>query len=235
MKTWLTTLILSLSTLGLAHADVATTQQNLKKNFPEIPVSAVNTTPVKGVYEVITEGQIVYTNDDAQYFFVGNLVDPKNQRNLTAERMQQLNKIDVSTLPLNQAIKHVKGNGKRTLYIFSDPDCPYCQRLEKELTAVDNVTIYLFLFPLTTLHPNAETIATQIWCSKNQYQAWQDYLLNHKAPTASQKCSTPIQKNLALGQKLNINGTPTMYLKNGERIAGAVQASQLNTLLDQAQ
>lgn len=234
MKLWLHTLVLSLAGMGLAHADVNTVQQNLKKNYPDIAVSSVTPTPVKGIYEVLTQGQIVYTSDDAQYFLVGNLVDPKNQRNLTAERMQQANKINVADLPLNQAIKHVKGNGKRVLYVFSDPDCPYCKRLEKELSQIDNVTIYTFLYPLKSLHPNAEKIAAQIWCSKNPYQAWQDYLIRDQAPTASAQCATPIHKNLALGEKLNISGTPTMFLKNGERLAGAMDAASLNTVLDQA-
>ena len=71
---------------------------------------------------------------------------------MTEERIAELGKIDVKSLPLNQAIKYVKGKGERTLYIFSDPDCPYCQRLEQNMVGVDNVTVYVFLYPLTSLH-----------------------------------------------------------------------------------
>lgn len=235
LKTIFSVLVLNIAMFSAAHANVTTVQNNLKKNFPEIPVQSVQPTPVKDIYEVYMGGQIVYTNDDANYFFVGNLIDNKNQRNLTQESLQRIERIDVSKLPLNQAIKHVKGNGQRVLYVFSDPDCPYCQRMEKEMAQVNNVTIYLFLYPLTNLHPNAEKMATQIWCSKNQYAAWENYLVNRVQPPAVAACPTPIQKNLELGAKLNITGTPTMFLKNGNRITGATSAAQMNQLLDQAQ
>lgn len=234
IKSLFTILSLSLCTIAAAHADSKTVEKNIKANFPDIQVQSVQTTPVPNIYEVYMDGQIVYTNDDARYFFLGNLVDLKNKVNLTSDRQQELTKIDVKTLPLQQAIKHVKGNGKRVMYLFSDPDCPYCQALEKELQQVDNVTIYLFLFPLTSLHPNAEKIATQIWCSKTPYQTWENYVLNRTQPNASKSCDTPIQKNLELGQKLNVNGTPTFFLQNGYRISGARSASDLNQLLDSA-
>ncbi|MCU4414190.1 DsbC family protein [Acinetobacter sp. WU_MDCI_Axc73] len=234
MKNLLSVLTLSLLGISLSHASIATVQQNLKKNFPDIPVQSVQTTPLKDIYEVYMGGQIVYTNDDANYFFIGNLIDNKHQKNLTEESLQKLEKIDISTLPLDQAIKHVKGNGQRVLYLFSDPDCPYCQRLEKQMASVDNVTIYLFLYPLKSLHPNAEKIATQIWCSKDQYSAWENYLLNKKQPIKTTDCQTPIQKNLELGKRLKISGTPTMFLKNGNRITGAMDADELNQLLNES-
>ncbi|MFT4020919.1 MAG: DsbC family protein [Acinetobacter sp.] len=218
----------------IAQANIATVQQNLKKNFPDISVASVQTTPVKDIYEVYMDGQIVYTNDDARYFFIGNLLDMQNKVSLTAQRQQELTKIDVKTLPLKQAIKHVKGNGQRVIYLFSDPDCPYCQALEKELQQVDNVTIYLFLYPLTALHPNAEKIAQQVWCSKDAYNAWENYVLERKQPTSDGTCRTPIQQNLSLGKTLKIDGTPTFFLKNGYRISGARSATDINQLLDTA-
>ena len=220
MKTKLATLMLSLAFFGSAHADVKTLEQNLKTNYPDLPIKGVYQSPVQGIYEVYTSGRIVYTNQDAKYFFVGNLVDIKQQKNMTEERIAELGKIDVKSLPLNQAIKYVKGTGERTLYVFSDPDCPYCQRLEQNMVGVDNVTVYVFLYPLTSLHPNAEKVSNQIWCAKNPAEAWTNYMLNRKLPTNSKSCSSPIQKNIALGQKLNIDGTPTLFLQDGQRISG---------------
>lgn len=178
MKIWLSLLTLGLFTFSSAHADIQTLQQNLKTKYPEIQVKSVQNSPIKDVYEVYMGGRIVYTNEDAKYFFLGNLIDLKEQKNLTEERMQALKSIDVKSLPLKQAIKHVKGKSERVIYVFSDPDCPYCQHLEKELKNIDNLTVYLFLYPITRLHPNAESISQQIWCSKNQYQAWEDYLID---------------------------------------------------------
>ncbi|SPL72560.1 DsbC family protein [Acinetobacter stercoris] len=231
MKTWLALLSLSLFTFSFAHADVKTVQNNLKKNFPDIPVNSVVASPVKDIYEVYMGGRVVYTNDDAQLFFVGNLIDLKNQKNLTEERIQVLNKIDISKLPLDKAIKHVKGNGSRVLYIFSDPDCPYCQRLEQELTKIDNVTIYLFLYPITSLHPNAAKISEQIWCSKDQYAAWENYVLNKKMPAKAVQCKTPIQEVQKLATTLEISGTPTFFLKDGSRVSGARSSEEIETLL----
>ncbi len=218
-------------TLSAAHADIQTLEQNLKTKYPEIPVKSVHSTPVKDMYEVYMGGRIVYTNEDAQYFFVGNLIDLKQQQNLTEVREQILNRIDVKSLPLEQAIKHVKGNGERVIYLFSDPDCPYCQHLEKELKNINNVTIYLFLYPITRLHPNAATVADQIWCSKDPYKTWQDYTVDKKQPAKVKTCKTPIEKNIQLAKKLEIDGTPTFFLKDGSRISGARDASEIELLL----
>lgn len=231
MKQWLSLLAISMFMLSIAHADIATLKQNLKTQYPEIEIKSVATTPVKDIYEVYMGGRIVYTNEDAKYFFVGNLIDLKAQKNLTEERESALTAIDVKSLPLDQAIKHVKGKGERIIYLFSDPDCPYCQLLEKELKNIDNLTIYLFLYPIKSLHPNAEKISQQIWCSKDSYQVWQDYLINKKQPTAVKACNTPIEKNIALAKKLEIDGTPSFFLKNGTRISGVKGANEIEALL----
>lgn len=235
MKKLIAALGLSLMTMGLAHADIATLKANLQKNYPNITPQSIQPTPIKDIYEVYMDGEVVYTNDEARYFFIGNLVDLKNKVSLTEQRLQKLNKIDVKTLPLNQAIKHVKGNGKRVMYVFSDPDCPYCHALEEELKKVDNVTVYLFLYPLKNLHPNAEAMAQKIWCSKDKYSAWENYVLDRKQPTGKESCTTPVQKNLELGEKLHIDGTPTFFLKDGQRISGARSADDINQLLDSVQ
>ena len=231
MKIWLSLLTLGLFSFSSAHADIQTLQQNLKTKYPEIQVKSVQNSPIKDVYEVYMGGRIVYTNEEAKYFFVGNLIDLKEQKNLTEERMQALKSIDVKSLPLKQAIKHVKGKGERVIYVFSDPDCPYCQHLEKELKNIDNLTVYLFLYPITRLHPNAESISQQIWCSKNQYQAWEDYLIDKKQPTSNKSCTNPIEKNIALAKSLEVDGTPTFFLQDGTRISGAREAGEIELLL----
>ncbi|TCM68083.1 thiol:disulfide interchange protein DsbC [Acinetobacter calcoaceticus] len=233
MKTWLSLITLGLLSANFAHADINTLKQNLQKNFPEMSIKSVNSTPVADIYEVYTADRIVYTNDQARYFFVGNLIDLAAQKNITEERMQLLDAIDVKKLPLEQAIKKVKGNGKRVIYIFSDPDCPYCHKLEEQLAKIDNITIYLFPFPLTSLHPKAEAISKQVWCSKDPYLAWTDYTMKKILPTASANCTNPIAKNIALAEKLDITGTPTFFLKDGRRISGVLAATELESLMDQ--
>lgn len=218
------------------HADNKTLEQNFKKNYPSISLKSVQKSPFKGIYEVYAAGKIIYTDEKAEYLLFGNLVDINNQKNLTTERLTELNKIDVTKLPIEQAIKYIKGTGKRKLYVFTDPDCPYCQKLEQYMTSIDNVTVYLFLYPLKQLHPRAEIISEEIWCSKNQYEAWEDYMLHRKPPQNPTRCKTPIQKNLDLGQHLQIEGTPTIFLENGIRIAGIpLDSQQIEQLLQQAE
>lgn len=231
MKKFLSVLSACLFSVTLAHANQATLEENLKANFPTIPTTVVGTTPVPNIYAVQVDGGLVYTDENARYFFVGNLIDFQEQENLTAKEQQKLNRIDVSKLPLENAIKHVKGNGERVLYVFSDPDCPYCKKLEKSLTNIDNVTIYTFLYPLVTLHPNAEKVSTQIWCSKNSYNAWEDYMINNRKPNGSLTCKNPIKANIELGKSLKVSGTPTFFLSDGQRISGGREAAEIEALL----
>ncbi|MFK4048837.1 DsbC family protein [Acinetobacter venetianus] len=235
IKAWLSAITLSFLSLQSLHADSKTLEQNFKRNYPDLPIKSVSPSPLTGIYEVYVAGKIIYTDETAKYLFFGNLLDVKNKTNLTEERLIELGKIDVKQLPLNQAIKYVKGNGERTLYVFTDPDCPYCQKLEQYMTSIDNVTVYIFLFPLKKLHPQAEIAANKIWCAKNQYEAWEDYMLHRKLSKNSGQCDTPIQKNIALGQSLQINGTPTIFFANGMRVSGIPQdAEQIELLLQEA-
>lgn len=234
MKKWLTLFGLSALTFTSTYANTTTLEKNLKKEFPEVSTKILGKTPFSNIYEVLVSDTIVYTDENARYFFVGNLVDFKNKENLTAKREQTLNKIDVKDLPLDQAIKHVKGDGSRVMYVFSDPDCPYCKKLEQNMTSVNNVTVYTFLYPLKNLHPNAEKIAQQIWCSSTPYDAWEDYMILSKAPETLATCDNPIAQNLELGRKLNISGTPTIFFKDGSRVAGVLSTDQINQFLNKA-
>ncbi|MFB2539212.1 MULTISPECIES: DsbC family protein [unclassified Acinetobacter] len=229
-----TALAISTVFIAPAYANTPALQQLLNSKYPDMPIKVTAETPMQGVYELqLDDGSLVYTDSKADYFMVGNLVDFKNQINLTQQREQELNKVDVKQLPLNQAVKTVKGNGKHTLYIFTDPDCPYCKQLEKELAKMNNLTIYTFLYPIKDQHHTTKTqIAEKVWCSSNPSKAWADFMLNGTVPTANANCDNPISKNLALGNQLKVTGTPTIILQDGRRIAGAMPAEQLQKVLD---
>lgn len=228
---------LSLTTLAMTfcfsvYASPTQVQNNLKQKHPDLSFQSVSSTPMPSIYEVqLDDGSLVYTDVQADYFLLGNLIDYKKQINLTEQRIQQLNQIDIKTLPLDQAIKHVKGTGKHTLYIFTDPDCPYCKILEKELAKMDNLTIYTFLYPIKDVQAQTQK-AEKIWCSNNPADAWQKLMLNNIQPAGKANCSNPISKNLQLGQQLKVFGTPTLFLANGQRIPGALKAEQLQQILD---
>lgn len=178
-------------------------------------------------------GELFYTDEKATYLFFGHVIDPQTKQSLTSERLQQIKdarRISMDTLPLDQAIKAVKGNGKRKLVVFSDPNCPYCKRLEKELVNVTDVTIYTLLYPV--LNGSLPT-ATSIWCSPNRLKAWDDFMLKGVAP-AGKNCDTPIETILQAGRKNGINGTPTLIFPDGSVIPGMIAADTIETKLNAA-
>ena len=167
-----------------AHADEASLRKAIESAYPKMSVESVVKTPYAGLYEVYMNGQIVYTDEKFSFLIAeGHLVDSKTKKDVTTDRLADLSKIDFASLPLEQAIKVVKGNGSRKMAVFSDPDCPFCKRLEQnELSNITDVTIYTFLMPLDQLHPDAANKAKAIWCSADRAKSWQDWVLNGQLP-----------------------------------------------------
>ena len=213
-----------LSTLtSLAVADEMSVKKAVEAAYPKFKVESVTKTPYAGLYEVFMGGQIVYTDEKMSFLIAeGRLVDPKTKKDITGERMEELTKIDFSSLPLEQAIKVVKGNGSRKLVVFSDVDCPYCKRLEQnELTNVTDVTIYTFLYPIEQLHPDAAAKSKLIWCANNRVKAWEDWIFNNQLPKASGTCEVPLEKIGQLARKIGVTSTPTLIFSDGKRMLGA--------------
>ena len=216
-------------------ADEMAVKNAVQKRFPDIRLDSLQKTQYGGLYEAIAEGsQIFYTDKNANFVLVGNLIDAKTQRNVTEARMRDLMRVKFDTLPLESAIKQVKGNGSRKLAVFSDPDCPYCKKLDAELAKITNVTVYTFLYPIASLHPNAGEKAKAVWCSADRAKAWEDLMQNGTVPpAAAAKCDTaPLAKIAELGGRLKVNGTPTMIFADGMRVPGMVPAARLEKLLN---
>jgi len=227
--------MLALVQAQAAEPAVRLTTENIIKRTLEgrlggVKVDAVTKTPYLGLYEVRVDGEILYTDEKMSYIFSGNIIDAKSMQNLTEKRLRELSGIKWDNLPLNAAVKTVRGNGKRTLAVFSDPNCPYCKRFEKDLAKVDDITIYTFLYPI--LSDDSHVKAKAVWCAADRPKAWSELMLNAKVPPVAD-CDTPIDKNLELGHKYRINGTPTLVFTNGERVSGAVPGDQLEKLLAQ--
>lgn len=194
-----------------------------------IKVVSITKSGYLGLYEVYTDGTIFYTDEKGSAYVFGNLVDAKTRQSVTEARMAKLNAIKFADLPLESALKMVKGNGSRTLVTFEDPNCGYCKRLAKDLNKLDNVTIYTFLYPI--LNQDSVDKAKQIWCSADRAKAWNDLMLDGRAPTGKGDCTTPTQKIVELGQKYNIRGTPTLVFADGERIPGAMPLDRIEKKL----
>ncbi len=220
---------MALMVLGVATACAQTPNEAeiktlLEKNMGDsVKVDKVTKTEYAGLYEVQANGNIFYTDGNAKYVFAGNVIEIQSRKNLTRERAEELSKITFGDLPLDSAIKTVKGDGSRVIAVFSDPNCGYCKRLENNLKAVDNVTVYTFMYNI--LSADSAKKSKDIWCAKDRNAAWQNWMLQGKAPAAaSAKCADPGQKVFELGKKLKVEGTPTIYFADGTRISGAIDA-----------
>jgi thiol:disulfide interchange protein DsbC len=207
-------------------------RKNIEARFPGTKVDSITKTPVSGIYEVVVDGdQIVYSDNKGEYVLVGEMIGTRDRRNFTREHLDKLNEVKFDTLPFNQAFKIVHGDGSRKMAVFSDPDCPYCRRLEPELAKIDNVTIYVFLYPLP-FHTDAARKAKVVWCSQDRARTWDDMMLRNKEPEkASTDCPNPIEANIALGEKLHVNGTPAIFFTSGKRAPGYIPAGKIEQML----
>jgi thiol:disulfide interchange protein DsbC len=217
-----------------AHADEAQIRKVIKAEFGGAPIESIRPAPLLDLYEVVIRTQdgprIVYTDANATGIVLGSIYDVKHDRDLTEERMGKLLGINFGSLPLQDAVKIRRGNGRRVLAMFSDPYCPACQKFEQELARVNDITIYVFMYPV--IHPELARQSQAIWCSPDRAKAWLDLALRGIRPTADADCANPIEKNLHLGQQLRVNSTPTLFLADGERVRGGLSAASLAARMD---
>ncbi|MBI2295272.1 MAG: DsbC family protein [Betaproteobacteria bacterium] len=217
---------------GSAYGSEAGIGKAFQAKFPQAKVESVARTPFAGLYEVVFDGQIAYTDDKLNFVFFGNLYDMRGgaERNLTRERNAQLNAATLSK-SVEQAFKRVRGNGKRVLYTFEDPNCPWCKKLHGELAKMNDLTVYTFLWPI--LGEDSVEKARVVWCSKDRAKAWDEVMVKGTTSGGSKTCDTPIEKNLELARRFGIRGTPAIYLTDGRQVsAGFVPANELEQALN---
>ena len=219
------TLLLSFTAAGSPE----TVKKELEKKYPEVKAERITKAGYGELYEVFANGEILYTDEKVTYLLLGTLVDASNRDNVTESRLQKLTAINFNDLPFQQAIKLVRGNGSRKMAIFEDPNCGYCKRFEQDVNSLDNITAYIFIYPI--LSPDSMEKGKAIWCSPDRLKAWQDLMLRSKAPTAKSTCDTPLDQVVALGQRLRINGTPSTFFEDGERISGALPKDRIEAKL----
>jgi thiol:disulfide interchange protein DsbC len=218
-----------------SFAQESAIRKNIAERIPQLKaIDEVNKTPIPGIFEIRVNGtEIYYTDAQANYLIEGNLIDTRQRRNLTEARIEKLSTVKFETLPLKDAFTIVRGNGQRKLVVFEDPNCGYCKRFEKDLQKVDNVTVYLFLYPI--LGPDSMEKSKALWCAKDRGAAWQDWMLRDQiAPSASAMCDvTALNRNVDLGRKYKITGTPTLVFVDGSRVPGAIDSKKIEQLLSE--
>lgn len=198
-----------------------------------LEVLSISPSPVSGLYEVFVSGnQLIYVTADGRHMFTGDLIDVEKRSNLSEARREELNRIDYAALPFDSAIKEVRGSGRLQVAVFSDPDCPFCRRLEKEFEQMTDLTIYNFMMPIPELHPGAQAKAERIWCSPNRTSAWTEWMRKGTVPPETAACPNPVQETMALGRRHGFNGTPTIIFPNGKVAAGYMAKDDLQKALE---
>ena len=233
LQSSLLALIASLS-LG-ALAQEATIRKNLAERLPNLPkIDEVTKTPMDGLYEVrINQSEIFYTDAGGNFIIQGNLIDAKARVDLTEQRVEKLTAIEFKDLPLKDAFTIVRGNGKRKVAVFEDPNCGYCKRFERDLAKVDNVTVHVFLYPI--LSQDSADKSRQIWCAKDKGKAFLDWMVRDITPPAASCDASALARNVEFGKKMRITGTPTLIFANGNRVPGAIPQDRIEKLLAEAQ
>ena len=220
---------------GSGAAIAQTPEDNLRKlieaKMPGERVREIRRTPLPGLYEVAFGNRLFYTDEGLNYLIIGQIIESATNRNLTDQRLRQLTAIDVKQLPLDAAIKTVKGDGKRTLYVFSDPLCPFCSQLEQELQKVTNVTIHTFLTPVDQMRPGSRNRALEIWCATDRSRAWDDWMLKQVVPRSKPTCRNPIDQVVKLSDKLGFTVTPTLVFADGAVLSGMIPAAQIEKFM----
>jgi len=216
-----------------ASAQESAIRKTLAERIPQLEkIDEVRSTPMAGLYEVRVGTDVFYTDAKGNFLIQGELIDTKARRNLTEDRIAKLSAVDFSALPLKDAFVTVRGNGKRKLAVFEDPNCGYCKRFERDLKNVDNVTIYTFLYPI--LSPDSAEKSRNIWCAKDRNGTWHDWMVSDKMPVAASCDTAALQRNLAFGKKYKITGTPTVIFTDGSRVPGAIGAADIEKRLASA-
>lgn len=218
----------------LPAAQLAMLKQKLAQRLPDLPaLEGARPSPMSGLIELRAGGHVFYTDANGDYLIEGNMLETKTQRNLTEERLEEINKVDFESLPFKDAVVWKSGTGKRRLVVFADPNCGYCKRLEKDLQQIKDVTVYTFMIPI--LGDDSKVKVDNIWCVKDRTQAWRDWMISGVQPSkAFGVCASPARRNLAFAQKLRINGTPAMLFEDGTRVASAIPANAVEQRLVRA-
>lgn len=219
-----------------AAATAQASEEAVKKAMNEFiggpAVESVRKTPYAGMYEVLlNSGELLYTDEKVKFIIDGRIIDTTKRIDVTQQRRNELAAIDFSTLPLDNAIKQVRGKGERVIASFEDPNCGYCKRLGAELALMDNVTIYTFLYPV--LGQDSDTKSRNIWCAKDRAKAWNDWILDNRAPPAATCDTSVVDANIAFGRSLRISGTPTLFFADGRRVGGFLRAPQIEEVFSE--
>jgi thiol:disulfide interchange protein DsbC len=209
-------------------ADEAMIRKNLARRLPNLPrIDSVLPSPVKGLWEIRLGSELIYSDEQGAFVIEGQIIDTQRHLNITERRIEELTAVDFRKLPLQDAVVWKQGTGTRRIVVFADPNCGYCKHLERDLSSVPDITVYTFLVPV--LGGDSPEKSRAIWCSRDSGKTWRRWMLDGAAPpAATAKCNSAVlDRNLALGRKHGLVGTPMLVFEDNQRVPGIMTAADV--------
>ncbi len=209
------------TTVAFAASDYKSVKESLLKAFPGAPVDSIKKTPIEGLFEIRSGNNIFYYCPKSENVIVGEIYT-KDRRNLTAEARNELIEKKLDMIDLSKAIKI--GNGKNSVIEFTDPDCPYCRKSFEFWKSKKDITHYIFLYPVPSLHPKSPEKAEWILSQKNKAAAFNEVLSGKYDKTLPQGVTEEgkklLKEQIQIAGEVHVSGTP-MFFVNGKFIPGA--------------
>ena len=199
---------------------------------PTAKIDSIQKSPVPGFYEVITTGQVVYVSDDGKYLMQGSMFDLANKKDLTEVRLSGLRREALSKVPDNKRIVFSPKDPKYTVSVFTDLDCGYCRKLHSQIEQYNQqgIAVEYLWFPRSGLNTPSYDKAVSVWCAVDRKKAFSEAKAG--AEPKSAKCDNPVAEEFDLGQRLGVNGTPSVIAPDGSQIGGYLTPEQMRAKLD---
>lgn len=215
-------------------ADVeAAIRKNLTSKLPTLHITAINTTPVPDIYQVIlASGEIVHSYKEGNYLISGEMFAVQNQgglKNITQDSRQQSRLQLLQSINKKDAITFLaKGVAKGEVYVFTDIDCGYCRKFHNEVPALNQkgITVHYFAWPRAGVGSDIGKKMQNVWCSEDPQSALTLAKQDKNIPE-SPNCARFIQPQVELGFKLGVEGTPALFLSDGRKVGGYLSADDL--------
>lgn len=211
----------------------------VKQLNPEVEVESIDLSPVGGLWEVIVimKGKrgIAYIDFAKKHIVTGSIIKVEGQEDVTMKRYYELAKVDIASIPIEEALLVGNPDALYKVIVFDDPNCAFCRKLHQEIKKVaaerTDIAFYIKMLPLK-IHPESYKLAKSIVCSRS-VRSLESAFDGQALPEPSCQ-SSEVDNNILLAESLGITSTPTMVLPDGNLMVGYKEASELVAAIQSA-